>query len=194
MTWDEEIDALVGKSLRVLRANAELTQGDLAERLSEHGVPMSQQTIAKIESGSRSLRLSEAAAIVQALDDGQGHVRMEHLIAAPDDLVLEMEAQRTVDNISAAIGRLSTAAKDLTLWTLSGSSFLEENPGATGVASRTLEAFTKNGAAGLLNVVRSGVREALEEGQYADEPTYNDMPEHARPFLDVVEQGRAPDA
>lgn len=186
MGWDEDIDELVGSSLRVLRTNADLTQGELAERLAAHGVPMSQQTIAKIESGNRSLRLSEAVAIVQALDDGDHSLRLEHLVATPYELGMEMESQRIADTIGAEIDRLFDAAKQLTLWTLAGTSFLEENPDADGVASRTLKAFTRDGADGLFNVVKSGIRSALEEGAYADEASYRDAPEYAKPFLRAI--------
>lgn len=186
MGWDEDIDELVGSSLRVLRTNADLTQGELAERLAAHGVPMSQQTIAKIESGSRSLRLSEAVAIVQALDDGDNSLRLEHLVATPYELGMEMESQRIADNIFAEIDRLSDAAKQLTLWTLAGRSFLEENPDADGVASGQLKAITRNGAEGLFNVVKAGIRRALEEGAYADEASYRDAPDYAKSFLDAI--------
>lgn len=185
MSWDEDVDRLVGDSLRVLRKNADLTQGELAERLGQ-SVPMSQQTIAKIESGSRSLRLSEAVAIIQALDNGEGTLRLEHLVASPAELVIESEAQRIADEILAAADRLSAAAKDLTLWTLVGQSFIEDEPDADGRASHALRAFTRDGATGLFNVVKAGIREALEEGGYADEATYRDTPEYAKPFLSVV--------
>lgn len=184
--WEDDIDVLVGSSLRVLRTNADLTQGELAERLAAHGVPMSQQTIAKIESGSRSLRLSEAVAIVQALDDGENNLRLEHLVATPYELGIETESQRITDNIFTEIDRLSDAAKELTTWILAGTSFLEENPDADGVASSRLKAFTRNGAEGLFNIVKSGIRQALEEGAYADEASYRDAPEYAKSFIKAI--------
>lgn len=45
-----------------------LSQGDLAQRANAQGVPLYQQTIAKLESGHRSLKFSEAEAIARALE------------------------------------------------------------------------------------------------------------------------------
>lgn len=194
MSWDEDIDELVGGSLRVLRTNAGLTQGEFADLLASNGVPMSQQTIAKIESGGRSLRLSEAVAIVQVLNDGDSNLRLEHLVATPNELGIEMESQRIADNVVAEIDRLSKAAKELTLLTLAGRSFLEENPDANGVASRQLEVFTRGGAEGLFNVVKAGIQQALEEGQYADEASYRDAPEYAKPFIEAISENNASEA
>ncbi|WP_241472134.1 helix-turn-helix transcriptional regulator [Mycolicibacterium neoaurum] len=191
MSWDEDVDELVGSSLRVLRTNADMTQGELAERLAAHGVPMSQQTIAKIESGSRSLRLSEAVAIVQALNDGDNDLRLEHLVATPYELGLEMESQRIVDNVLAEIDRLSDSAKELTLWTLAARSFLEENPDADGVASRKLNSFTRGGADAIFNIVKAGIRQALEDGSYADEASYQDAPDYAKSFIDAIGESDA---
>ncbi len=152
---------------------------------------MSQQTIAKIESGSRSLRLSEAVAIVQALNDGDNDLRLEHLVATPYELGLEMESQRIVDNVLAEIDRLSDSAKELTLWTLAARSFLEENPDADGVASRKLNSFTRGGADAIFNIVKAGIRQALEDGSYADEASYQDAPDYAKSFIDAIGESDA---
>jgi transcriptional regulator with XRE-family HTH domain len=45
-----------------------MSQGDLAQRANALGVPLYQQTIAKLESGHRSLKFSEAEAIARALE------------------------------------------------------------------------------------------------------------------------------
>ena len=53
--------------MRRRRTLLELSQGELAARASALGETLYQQTIAKIESGQRSLKLSEADAIAHAL-------------------------------------------------------------------------------------------------------------------------------
>lgn len=55
-------DVLIGKNLATLRTAAGLSQGELAER-----VGVAQQTIAKIEKGTRPLKVSEAVQICEVL-------------------------------------------------------------------------------------------------------------------------------
>lgn len=55
-------DAVVGARVRQARARLGLTQGQVAERVGRHGVRLHQTGIAKIESGERPLRLTEASA------------------------------------------------------------------------------------------------------------------------------------
>lgn len=55
-------DASIGRNLATLRTAASLSQGDLAERIG-----VAQQTIAKIEKGTRPLKYSEAVTICAEL-------------------------------------------------------------------------------------------------------------------------------
>lgn len=55
-------DVLIGKNLAALRIAAGLSQGELAEQ-----VGVAQQTIAKIEKGTRPLKVSEAVQICEVL-------------------------------------------------------------------------------------------------------------------------------
>lgn len=57
----------VGENLRRLRLASGLSQGQLAARLTEQGIPFRQQTILKIEKGRQPLRLYEATAIAHVL-------------------------------------------------------------------------------------------------------------------------------
>jgi transcriptional regulator with XRE-family HTH domain len=52
-----------GEKVRQWRRARNWSQEDLAERLRQHGFEMHQTTVAKIERGTRPLRVSEAAAI-----------------------------------------------------------------------------------------------------------------------------------
>ncbi len=60
-------DKKVGERIRAVRLEADLTQAQVAERMTALGYPMQQQTILKIEKGSRSLKLTEAMALSMAL-------------------------------------------------------------------------------------------------------------------------------
>jgi transcriptional regulator with XRE-family HTH domain len=60
-------EALLAERLRALREAADLTQGQLAERMTQLGFPMHQTAIAKIERGQRPVRLNEVAAFAAAL-------------------------------------------------------------------------------------------------------------------------------
>ncbi|MBL3670194.1 helix-turn-helix transcriptional regulator [Streptomyces sp. M2CJ-2] len=55
------------RQMRRRRALLDLSQAELAERVAELGGSLYQQTIAKIESGQRAVRLQEADLIAQAL-------------------------------------------------------------------------------------------------------------------------------
>ncbi|MFI7234477.1 helix-turn-helix domain-containing protein [Streptomyces cyaneofuscatus] len=64
----EEAEAHFLRRVRTRRIEMGLSQGDLAQRANALGVPLYQQTIAKLESGHRSLKFSEAEAIARALE------------------------------------------------------------------------------------------------------------------------------
>lgn len=55
------------ESMKALRAAQDLNQTDLARKIRDAGLAFHQSTIAKIESGTRPVRLDEAYAIAQAL-------------------------------------------------------------------------------------------------------------------------------
>lgn len=67
--------------MRRLRENKGLTQTDLARLVKGYGLPFHQQTVARIELGTRPVRLDEAFVIAQALD-----ARLETMVSteAPD--------------------------------------------------------------------------------------------------------------
>ncbi|MEU3318889.1 helix-turn-helix domain-containing protein [Streptomyces sp. NPDC006785] len=64
----EEAEKLFLRRVRTRRIEMGLSQGDLAQRANALGVPLYQQTVAKLESGHRSLKFSEAEAIARALE------------------------------------------------------------------------------------------------------------------------------
>ncbi|NMO03116.1 helix-turn-helix transcriptional regulator [Gordonia sp. TBRC 11910] len=61
-------DEVAGKAIALYRFAADqMTQSELADRLGKLGIPTAQQTIAKIETGKRPLKLSEAVAVAEVL-------------------------------------------------------------------------------------------------------------------------------
>lgn len=76
MEWFEEA---VATNVASLRMAARMTQSDLASALSEeHGLGFRQQTVVKIENGSRAVKFEEAYAIAEVLG-----VDMMDLVALP---------------------------------------------------------------------------------------------------------------
>ncbi|MFG2002319.1 helix-turn-helix transcriptional regulator [Spirillospora sp. NPDC048911] len=73
-------DERFATNLRQHRERRGLSQAELARLMSEAGYPMHQQTIAKIESGSRPVRLAEAVQLARALD-----TTIDMLILSPRD-------------------------------------------------------------------------------------------------------------
>lgn len=67
VTDGDDYNQRIGRSVQFLRQSAGLTQTDLAAALSARGLAFRQQTVVKVESGQRPLRLQEAEAIADAL-------------------------------------------------------------------------------------------------------------------------------
>lgn len=84
--------------MRRLRTARGLSQADLAERVSSLGGTLYQQTIAKIESGQRSLRLSEADLIAQALGSSVTEM-LSRGIDHSESNVSDLEAEGLIDEI-----------------------------------------------------------------------------------------------
>ncbi|MBB3041140.1 helix-turn-helix transcriptional regulator [Nocardioides soli] len=100
MTSDKE----VGERIRALRMERGLTQTELAERLTDLGLPMQQQTILKIEKGTRALKLNEGMTVATALSQ-----TLESLI--PESL--ERRAVSGLRSLAAQIRRRTMSAVDM---------------------------------------------------------------------------------
>jgi len=88
---DERVDELVGANIRQLRIAAGLSQGQLASKLGES---YRQQTLLKIEKGSRPLRLTEAAVLAQVLD-----TTVDALLNPPADTAVELKLYAAADDV-----------------------------------------------------------------------------------------------
>ncbi len=81
-----------------------MSQSELARKLDERGVSMAQQTVAKIEAGTRPLKLTEAAEIAEELG-----VTVADLLN-PTDLIASRELLKHSENsIQEALSKLSAA-------------------------------------------------------------------------------------
>lgn len=75
-----DIDQNVATNLRQFRERNELSQEELAQRMSTLGFGFTQATVWKIESGQRPVRISEAVALGKAL----GLLSWTYLTATPE--------------------------------------------------------------------------------------------------------------
>ncbi len=62
------VDELMGKQLRALRKRRAKTQKDLADRLTELGLPFHQTTVARLEAGKRVVSVEDVLAVSAALN------------------------------------------------------------------------------------------------------------------------------
>lgn len=65
MKEQQEFDRVAGQVLKECRRRVGMSQEDLARALTALGFPCHQQTVLKIERGSRPLKLAEAHAIAE---------------------------------------------------------------------------------------------------------------------------------
>ena len=88
-----EDDAAVGRRVRELRERSGKSQAEVSDALARLGASgFYPQTIAKLESGNRSLKLHEAAKLAEAIDANLG----ELLNATPRNLKREMARQMEI--------------------------------------------------------------------------------------------------
>lgn len=71
---------IYGKNLRIAREARGMSQADLVEELSRHGINLHRQTIHKIEHADRPLKLDEAVAIANAMNSD-----MDWMLHSPSD-------------------------------------------------------------------------------------------------------------
>lgn len=107
----DEQRRLIALRLKNARESRKLTQAQLADMLSERGISMGPSTIAKIETGRRGLEITEALAMVDALDlrwkdleikpESGGPSRAERLLHQAQLLYKEyLEALHRAENVA----------------------------------------------------------------------------------------------
>lgn len=112
--WDEEpSDRLSWESTFVAnmiraRERVEMSQTELARRIRAYGVPFHQQTVQRIENGTRSPRLNEAQAIAEILFFG----RWDEAIAPMDSGLLHQVLREEVERLLLYLARLEAMVSD----------------------------------------------------------------------------------
>lgn len=108
-------DETIGRNVKVLRDLMGLSQAQLAEAITEAGVPFYPQTVTKIEQGARSLKFIEGLELAKILGVEPGAL-YEPPTTARDD----QEARRAISDLRAASSgmadlfwKLVTAESDL---------------------------------------------------------------------------------
>lgn len=64
----DQLERFFASNLRTFRELRGFSQTALAQAMTDRGYPYRQQTVARIESGSRAIRLGEAVALTEILD------------------------------------------------------------------------------------------------------------------------------
>lgn len=97
----EDFELTVGRSIRQERLRQGLSQAELADRMADMGFSTIQTTIAKIEAGTRPLRLSEFMGVAAALGvTWHGLLATTGVTLGDGDPLLQVEQQLN-DMISA---------------------------------------------------------------------------------------------
>lgn len=100
---EEDFDKLVGSNVQKYRTARGMSQADLAAAISTPGEHVHQQTIQKIEKGTRPLKFSEAEKIARALTVNPLHLT---------DGETNVEANASFIERSAALGKLQTELQE----------------------------------------------------------------------------------
>jgi transcriptional regulator with XRE-family HTH domain len=90
--------------MRLLREARGISQAEIAARVTRMGIALPQQTIARIETGKRTLRLDEAEAIARALG-----VDLPDMIGNPVEV---RNARKQLKEAQEQLGKLSEARFD----------------------------------------------------------------------------------
>ncbi|KQV20923.1 MULTISPECIES: helix-turn-helix domain-containing protein [unclassified Kitasatospora] len=88
-----EGEDLVAHNLKILRTAAQLSQQDVAERMTRLGFKFHQTQIAKIENGSRPVRFDEVVALAKTLDVAAGRF-MTEAVEGPQERGYALRAAR----------------------------------------------------------------------------------------------------
>jgi transcriptional regulator with XRE-family HTH domain len=102
--WPIDLEARVAKNVRRLREGRGISQHQLGADLAIHGVGMHQTTVAKLEAGSKPLRLNEVLAIAAYFE-----VPIESLWEESGDVVSEYEVADLLRETLIADGLLAKA-------------------------------------------------------------------------------------
>lgn len=105
--WIARSEQRFGTRVRTLRKNLEKSQQDIAEALAaRHGLNLHQTAVAKIEAGTRPVKLTEALAIADVLG-----VHVDELLDRPQDSSAADQQLRA--ELHARLSEVQTITRDL---------------------------------------------------------------------------------
>ena len=109
---------MIGRTLQRLRKAAGLSQSELAERLNERGEKFHQQTILKVENGTRPLKFTEAITVCDILQvPVDAFVSQKHAVAAASQgTTLMRRTNNAYEALTAAAGAVQEARVELAEW------------------------------------------------------------------------------
>lgn len=100
------VDQNFGRNVRAYREAAQVSQEELARRMTERGYGFSQATVWKIEQNKRDVRIGEAVALADALDLSPWLT----LTTEPRQFALEMNIDRASRRVHELYAELKAAA------------------------------------------------------------------------------------
>jgi transcriptional regulator with XRE-family HTH domain len=106
--WPIDLEATVGKNVRRLREGRDLSQQQLGADLALLGIGMHQTTVAKLEAGSKPLRLNEVAAIAAYFE-----VPIEWLWETTTEMLDEREEATRQQEIRTVMDALTVARTEV---------------------------------------------------------------------------------
>jgi transcriptional regulator with XRE-family HTH domain len=92
------IEAAFAANLKALRAVREMTQADLAEKMSMRGFKWHPATVYKIENGERQIQLAEAIEVARILDTSIEDMTQEDLTQESQQLIALRSGYEVVRN------------------------------------------------------------------------------------------------
>ncbi|MGW3347766.1 LuxR C-terminal-related transcriptional regulator [Nonomuraea rubra] len=121
--------------VRELRQALGWTQQDVAERLRVFGVSLDQSSVARIESGSRLIRLSEAIAFAKVFD-----IDLERLISVPRDAEALSMLEDRIEALENEVAEAAAAAQQAIAYARAQREAAEEARVAEAAAQERLSA------------------------------------------------------
>lgn len=118
---DANLGVTFGAGVRAARERLGWTQQQLSDRLLEHDLRMDTSAITRVESGSRDVRLSEAARIATALG-----ATLDQLVPQPPDP--QKKFDRTFAEVIERVEAVQLAVVGLSTYLLMIARILDDNP------------------------------------------------------------------
>lgn len=115
MAEESDVDRLIGGNVQQFRNAKKMSQAQLADAMTALGLQVAQQTILKIEKGTRPLRYSEAVAVAEALDVPLSALAPDRVTARERQNIdmAALEAAEADALLSVAVFRYIEAAHEL---------------------------------------------------------------------------------